>query len=418
MNDEAKTVAARLKRHAQISRIRGVRTVPRPLPGGGSFDLAYTRTGPRTDLPVLVFPGGPGLASVLPYRGLRSKGEKLGLDLVMIEHRGVGLSRADPQGGDLPREAITITEVLDDAAAVLDVEGVDQAVVYGTSYGSYLAQGFGVRHPNRVAGMVLDSAMLGAHHGPSSSQMLRELFWHGTGATRAQADRVRRLTGLGVIRQDEAGFPLQLLHELGGLPLVDRMLDLLDQGRGQGVWRWIQGLGAGEISASRPFMMEFDLVGEIAFRELDYAAAPDGGALDLANSFSEAAQHFSAFDREPFDLPAEVSAFTWPTVIISGDRDIRTPRAVAEEIRDRIPNAILLPVGDHGHSALDTHPGLALDVTLAAVSSIRASGTIEPSALPTDAHGTRQLMQRIVHARLTLARMAPRARGRAKPPGS
>lgn len=178
MNDETNTADVRRRNHARILGTPGVRTISRPLPDGGDLDLAYVRCGPKTDLPVLIFPGGPGLASVLPYRALRAKASKTGLDVLMMEHRGIGLSRTDSNGTDLPRAAITIAEVLNDANAILDAEGIDQAVVDGTSYGSYLAQGFGVRHPERVRGMVLDSAMLGAHSGQSSAHLLRELFWN------------------------------------------------------------------------------------------------------------------------------------------------------------------------------------------------------------------------------------------------
>lgn len=409
MNDTDRTAVVRRKRHARIARLHGVRTVSRPLAGGETFELAYTRTGPKSDLPAFVFPGGPGMASVLPYRGLRAKAAKLGLDLVMMEHRDIGLSRMSTTDTDLSRKAITIAEVLDDAAAVLDAEGLERAVVYGTSYGSYLAQGLGVRHPARVAGMVLDSAMLGAHFGQTSGQLLRDLFWHGTATTRSQAETVRSLTGAGVIREEEAGLPLQFLYEFGGLPLVDRMLALLKQRRGQRAWRWIQGLGVGEIMKSRPFTMEFDLVGEIAFRELDYAPATEGGPLEPVSTFAEAATKFSPFEGEPFDLPTEIPRFTWPTVVVSGDRDIRTPRPVAERIAALIPGSILLRVRDHGHSALDTHPDLALEIARTAATSIRASGTIDAAVLPSDPHGTRGLTHRIASARLTLAHISPRS---------
>lgn len=97
---------------------------------------------------------------MLTYRSLRSAAATRNLDLIMVEHRGVGLSRQDPNGTDLPPEALTVDQVVADLAAVLDDCGVDRAVVYGSSYGTYLAQGLGVRHPDRVAGMVLDSPIL------------------------------------------------------------------------------------------------------------------------------------------------------------------------------------------------------------------------------------------------------------------
>lgn len=408
MTQATPATAARQKRRTQLLRTPGVTTIRRPLPDGSWFDLAYTRTGPEGGIPVLVFPGGPGIASVLPYQRLRAKAAARGLRLVMMEHRGVGLSRTNVDGTDLPRAALTITDVIDDALAILDAEGIDRAVVYGTSYGSYLAQGFGVRHPGRVAGMILDSAMLGARFGASASEALRSLYWTGTPATAPQADAVRELVQSGALDPDTAGFPIQVLHEVGGADLVGRALALLQHGKGRRFWRWLHSLGAGEVMTVRPFAVEFDLVGEIAFRELDFAPPTRGEPLETSSAFSEAASHFSPFHREPFDLPTQVRAFTWPTVVISGDRDIRTPRVTAAEIVSRVPGAALLPVRDHGHSALDTHPSLALDVMHAVTTSLgeEHSRTMQ---LPADPQGTRNLMRTIIGARLTFATHAPRA---------
>lgn len=409
MSDKAlgERLADRRKRAERLARLPGVRTIERRLEGGNSFPLAYTRTGPEGALPVLVIPGGPGMASVLPYQGLRAKSRKLGLDLVMMEHRGVGLSRTDQDGIDLPRKAVTVTEVLDDAAAILDAEGIDQVIVYGSSYGSYLAQCFGARHPERVAGMVLDSAMIGAGFDPLSTAILKSLFWDGTIATGDQAKTVRRLIEHGTVDAEDM-FALQFLYETGGLPLLDRMLSLLDRGKGQRIWKWINRLGTREIMSPTPFVMEFDLVGEIAFRELGYGLTTADAPLKTGDAFEYAARHFSAFQGEPASLVDALPRFSWPTLVISGDQDVRTPQVVAEQIAALIPDAILLRVRNHGHSALDTQPKLALDVVRAVVDGIRASGTIDPRALPPDPRGQRGLMHRIVSARLQFARFYPR----------
>lgn len=79
------------------------------------------------------------MASMLVYKGLRRRAAAAGLDVIMIEHRGVGMSRHDDSGADLPPEAFTIDQVVDDIAAVLDDAHVDSAVIYGTSYGTYIA---------------------------------------------------------------------------------------------------------------------------------------------------------------------------------------------------------------------------------------------------------------------------------------
>ena len=117
--------------------------VRRPA-GSSQVDIAYLRTHPGSSIPVVVIPGGPGLASALPYRALRRDRTARDLDLVMMEHRGVGLSRFDTTGRPLDRSAVTITAAVDDLAAVLDDAGIERAVIYGSSYGTYLA---GLRRP-------------------------------------------------------------------------------------------------------------------------------------------------------------------------------------------------------------------------------------------------------------------------------
>ncbi len=46
----------------------------------------------------------------------------------------------------------------DDLAAVLDKLGVPRVNIYGDSYGTYFAQAFAVRHPERVRSVILDAA--------------------------------------------------------------------------------------------------------------------------------------------------------------------------------------------------------------------------------------------------------------------
>ena len=163
--------AKRRKAHDKLAALPGVRPIRRPVTRAGdavsdphhaAFDLYYVRVGRKTAHPVVVIPGGPGLASVAPYRAFRRHAAAAGFDVIMIEHRGVGLSRHDDAGVDLPPEAITVKQVVDDVAAVLDDAGVETAHIYGSSYGSYIAAGVGVRHPGRVAGMVLDGPVLSA----------------------------------------------------------------------------------------------------------------------------------------------------------------------------------------------------------------------------------------------------------------
>src|SRR6516225_1239895 len=98
--------------HDRLAAIPGVRPVRRPVmpvaadadgaelssADHGEFDLYYVRSGRKSKHPLVIIPGGPGAASVALYRGLRRRAAVEGLDVIMIEHRGVGLSRHDDHG--------------------------------------------------------------------------------------------------------------------------------------------------------------------------------------------------------------------------------------------------------------------------------------------------------------------------------
>ena len=111
-----------------------------------------------------------------------------------------------------------------------------------------------------------------------------------------------------------------------------------------------------------PYRHEPDLVGRIGFRELNYGAVPDGGPLDPAAAFREMALQPLEFEAEPYDLVAEMPKFTWPTAVISGGRDLITPRAVAEEIVSLIPESVLVELATAGHSVMDVRERAALDI--------------------------------------------------------
>ncbi|MFI7588455.1 alpha/beta fold hydrolase [Spongisporangium articulatum] len=338
--------------------------VPRPLPGGGTFPLTAVRTGPAGRVPVLVVPGGPGLASVLPFRGLRAAATRRGLDLIMVEHRGVGLSRRDGHGRDLPLEAVTVEAAADDLAAVLDATGTERAVVYGSSYGSYLAQVFAVRHPHRLAALVLDSPVLSVVDDLAVIRAnRRRLFWDGAEPALApMAAAVRDLAD--VVPPPELAHVVEVAYEFAGPEVLLRLLRARRAGRLRRTWRLLDRFDA-DSSSGVPYLVEPDLVAGIACGQLGFGLPPDGSPLDP--QLRAPAPDRPAFRGEPYDLPAHLRALAVPLVVVSGERDLRTPRAVAERAAGLAPDAVLVPLRDTGHSALDGHQLAALDIAAAAV---------------------------------------------------
>lgn len=356
--------AKRRRMHEKLARMPGVRRVRRPISPGSAdeFDLFYVRSGRRSAHPLVIIPGGPGVASVQMYKGLRRRAVAAGLDVIMIEHRGVGMSRHDDSGADLPSRALTVNQVVDDVAAVLDDARVDSAVIYGTSYGTYVAAGVGVRHPGRVRSMVLDSPLLSRHDIVIVRRAIRRLLLKGDSPETAPlAPKVRKLVDAGVMTASATQI-VATIYGHGGATLLGRQLDLLLDGRKMLWWA----ISRFTTLSNLPYRYEEDLVSRIAFRELDYAAEPDGLPLDPAVAEREIRTQKVSFEDEPYDLVTEMPNFGWPTVVICGGRDLITPPAVAERVASLLPNAVLLKLPTMAHSALDFREPAALAVAGAA----------------------------------------------------
>jgi pimeloyl-ACP methyl ester carboxylesterase len=350
----------RRRQQAKLAALPGVRAVRRPVSPDSAeeFDLYYVRGGRKSTHPLVIIPGGPGVASVQMYRGLRRRAAAAGLDVIMIEHRGVGMSRHDDSGADLPPEALTVNQVVDDVAAVLDDARVESAVIYGTSYGTYIAAGVGVRHPSRVRAMVLDSPLLSRHDIVIVRRAIRRLLLKGDSPETAPlAPKVRKLVDAGVMTAS-ATQVVATIYGHGGASLLDRQLDLLLDDRKVLWWALSRFATLGNL----PYRYEEDLVSRIAFRELDYAAEPDGLPLDPAVAERENRTQTATFEDEPYDLPAEMPNFGWPTAVISGGRDLITPPPVARRVASLLPDAQLLKLPNMAHSALDFREPAALAV--------------------------------------------------------
>lgn len=354
--------ASRRRAHDKLAALPGVRPVRRPVNRGDEeFDVFYVRIGRKSAHPLVVIPGGPGAASIALYRAFRRRAAVEGLDIIMVEHRGVGLSRHDDAGRDLPPESLTIDAAVDDIAAVLDDAQVEKAIVYGTSYGTYLAAGLGVRHPARIHTMVLDSPLLSADDIDDVREQIRRVLWDGAVPGNADlAAKVRKLVADGLL-DPAAVVRAADMYGIAGPDVLRRQLDLLLAGHD---WLWAAvGLGARKLLERKtPYHHEPDLVEHIGYRELNYGAVPDGGPIDPAVALRESATGDADFVAEPYDLVSAMPEFRWPTAVLSGGRDLTTPPAVARRVAELIPDSVLVELPTAGHSILDTREHAALKI--------------------------------------------------------
>lgn len=145
-----------------------------------SFELYRHRDAASTPVGTIVATeGGPGFPTSGTSDSYRTLFEPLlrDHDLLLVDNRGTGNSTpidcrgvqtmADPTveavgacGRQLGATAAFFGSGMaaDDLAAVLDALGIAKIDLYGDSYGTFMAQSFAGRHPDRLRSLVLDSA--------------------------------------------------------------------------------------------------------------------------------------------------------------------------------------------------------------------------------------------------------------------
>jgi proline iminopeptidase len=370
-------------RRRKLLRLKDVRTLTSPVfpdrDGGPTFPLAYTDSDELDGRPTLVvIPGGPGLASVVPYAFYRPRIARAGFRVVMVEHRGVGLSRRDAEGEDLPVEAMWAHYTMRDVLAILDHLGIEKAWLHGTSYGGYLAQLVGVLAPERVAGMFLDTTMVSSEDGEAQREHNRKLFLRGESPQTAMiAGRVRELLASGKATDEELTEVVPPAYELLGARVVERLLALVNAGR-RTEWEYLHRQLRKELDdEADPFVFQFDLAGAIWYREL-VPTLPDGLPFDTARMFAERARAFPPFEGEPFDSEEALPGFSWPVVLFSGGKDTREPAFLHREMSLRLPQALHVVFPEAAHDLLRFRTRAVLEIERAP----SGEGCMRPSASP------------------------------------
>jgi len=123
-----------------------------PFVDRAGYRLHYEVSGPP-DAPPLLLIMGLGMCSAAWHNLPGRLSDRF--RVIVFDNRGVGQSSAPPGG-------FRIRDLADDAARVLDAEGVQQAFVFGISMGGMIAQELVLRHPERVRALAL-GATFGSH---------------------------------------------------------------------------------------------------------------------------------------------------------------------------------------------------------------------------------------------------------------
>jgi pimeloyl-ACP methyl ester carboxylesterase len=390
---------------------------------------------------ILALAGGPGQAAAPLIGDIADAlGSALGArELVTFDQRGTGGSglltcpsfSRDESLSDIVgqcaadlgpgRIAYTTEESVQDIEALRAALGVPRLIVYGTSYGTKVALAYAAAYPQHVERLVLDSVVEPSGVDPflrtTTASMPRVLRTLCADACRFTHDPVRDLAAL--------------VRRLERRPLRGGALD--GRGHRQRVSvapeDLLGMLVAGDLDpllrAAYPAAIHAALHGDAA-PLLRMAAGgggdgfgpDDSGALYLATTCEDGgvpwafgtplqqrrADEDAAFatlpDRvfAPFDRASVRAVGTadlcraWPespivqpqpplpstpTLILSGDDDLRTPRADALSLAGRLPGAQLVEVPDAGHSVVGSDP---TDCAQQAVVDFLDGGVARPCA--------------------------------------
>jgi pimeloyl-ACP methyl ester carboxylesterase len=402
---------------------------------------------------VVALAGGPGQAA-LPFA--EQFAAVLGpivstRDLIAFDQRGIGLShplschRFEQALGGAPfgpaiaecaaqlgptRGDYTSADTVADIEAIRVAGGYEKLVLYGTSYGTKVAEEYAQAYPSHVEAMVLDSVV--PPNGPDPLDR----------ATFAAVPRILR-------QLCAARACTHITHT----PTADLEKLVARLGRRQRTGRWIDGHGhahaiaiaadaliavllAGDLNpilrAEFPAAIRAASSGDTAAlaRLLAQAESGEGEVESPSESFDTPLYYATSCEEEPFPwsrsssprrrlaeakariaaLPASVVApFTgaqvldlsdmpacafWPfatpaplvqnvplpaipTLILSGADDLRTPTANAREVATQVPGSHLLVVANVGHSVLGDDP---TDCSRSALLAMFAGKALKPCA--------------------------------------
>ena len=258
----------------------------------GAGARIYFRTLGR-GFPLLLLHGGPGAdhSDFLPYLEPLARNCRL----VLVDERGSGRSErlADPRG-------YTLENMVRDLEQLRTRLRLERWVVLGHSFGGILAQAYAVRHPRRVAGLILAGTASNARAINSDFKRIRRAASKGA---RLQLDQQERT---GIFRSDGQ-------YTRPYATLVARVLAPY--------------MYAKRAPARSPPPLGMEVLRQMWVRRSDFHI--DG-------------------NLKGFDFSHQLARVKTPSLVVIGDRDLVSVQS-AEASRAALPRATLAVLAECGH---------------------------------------------------------------------
>src|SRR5205085_172572 len=266
---------------------------------------------------------------VFDQRGTGRSGELFCNGLGSHELPDLGVGQCAARLGSI-RSFFSTSESVSDLEAVRRAIGVDKIDLYGVSYGTKVALDYAIRYPEHVDRLVLDSVVMPGELDPYE------------------------------------------LSSFAAVPLILGQLCAKDACRG------ITSDPGGDLAKLGEELSGGDSEALFAATSCEDSSLPWDPAASPAQRVMQARRNFDQIPPSsygPFD-PATVFKFslapfcaTWPeagpnppveenplpnvpTLLLSGNDDLRTPQEDATKLASELPNSTLVHVPDTGHSVL------------------------------------------------------------------
>ena len=240
---------------------------------------------------IVMVHGGPGADHTVYKEWYASLAEIA--QIVYYDHRGNGRSE------DGPRERWNLDQWADDLRALCEVLGIEKPIVFGASFGGFVALNYGLRHPDHPAKLVLASTAAHVH----VDRVLAMFERIGGAEVRAVAERV----------------------------YADATADNLEE----------------YLRVCLPLYTRRPIPPEVMAR---------------VTMRMEVAEHFTRGEEQTFDFRGGLGAIRCPVLLLAGELDPGVPIEDAEELAAGLPPNRLrfVRLADAGHMLAAEQPEAVL----------------------------------------------------------
>jgi proline iminopeptidase len=274
--------------------------------------IVYEEAGNPEGRPALFLHGGPGVGISPDYRRFFDPKH---YRVILVDQRGAG--RSTPHASV---EQNTTWDIVDDLEKIRTELGITNWIVMGGSWGSLLTLCYAIKHPDRVAGMIIRGIFLGRQS---------EIDWihKPNGAALIYPDEWEKYTAPIPDSADNVAAYNSLLND----PDSETSLDTAR------AWtRW------------EAFMMTL-----FPDRDAVQAMTEDQSALSIARIECFFTHHKFFLEQDNFVLDSANTIAHIPCRIIHGRYDTICPPVSAWQLHRALPNSKLALIEDGAHSPTD-----------------------------------------------------------------